>query len=148
VEGEERSFTMISEQRAIDLFLRRLYARGRLSIRDAYRVAAREEMRGMSDPDVSCVEAECSLPVARAVAHLLEEPETRRVRPGVTCPGGPVLVPAGELTEEQARVLEVWRTEGEQWACGYDEGPCLVLDTIEWRFGPGWRSLYPEIPCC
>lgn len=140
---------MIDERGAIDLFIRRLYAKGRLSIRDAYRAAAREVAEERSDADMTLVEAECSLPVAQAVAHLLEEPETRRVGPGVAYPEGPILVPAEELSSEQEEVLSTWKVEGENWAaCGFDEGPTLVLDTIPWKFGPGWRKLYPDIPCC
>jgi hypothetical protein len=140
---------MIDERGAVTLFIRRLYAKGKLSIRDAYRAAAREEAEYGTDLNINMLEAHCSLPVAQAVAHLLEEPETRRVGPGVAFPDGPILVPAEDLSAEQAGVLEQWRTEGHSWpACGFDEGPTLVLDSIPWKFGPGWRKLYPEIPCC
>lgn len=140
---------MIDERNAITLFIRRLYAKGKLSIRDAYQAAAREAAEERNDPDMNYLEASCSLPVAQAVYHLLEEKETRRVGPGVAFPDGPILVPAGDLSSEEEEVLARWRTEGHSWpACGFDEGPTLVLDSISWKFGPGWRKLYPEIPCC
>ena len=139
---------MIDEHEALELFTRRLFAKGTLSIRDAYQVAARKMAEERDDPDLNGLEAECSLPMARAVAHLLEEKETRRVKAGVAFPEGPILVPA-HLSLGQERVLAEWMgPDGEGWECAYDEGEYLVLDTIEWKFGPGWRSLYPEIPCC
>lgn len=140
---------MIDERGAIELFLRRLYAKGKLSIRDAYRAAAREVAEERNDPDMTLLEAECSLPVAQAVAHLLEEKEERLVRAGVSFPEGPILVPARELTDEEEAILAIWKRDGEAWpACGFDEGPTLVLDSIPWRYGPGWRRLYPDVPCC
>ena len=139
---------MIDERGAITLFIRRLYAKGNLSIRDAYKAAAKEVAEERNHPDMDYLECHCSAPMELAVAHLLEEPETRRVGPGVAFPEGPILVPL-EMSSEQEKVLAQWKAEGHSWpACAYDEGECLILDTILWKFGPGWRKLYPEIPCC
>jgi len=138
----------MDEHRAIEFFIRRLYAKGKLSIRDAYQVAAKEQLASSCHDDLNCVEAECSSPISQAVYHLLEEKEARNVGPGVAFPAGPILVPV-EMTPEQEKVLAEWRSdEGGDWACAFDEGEYLVLDTIKWKFGPGWRNLYPEIPCC
>ena len=140
---------MIDERGAITLFIRRLYAKGKLSIRDAYLAAAKEVAEERNDPDMFLLEGYCSLPMEQAVAHLVEEPETRTVGPGVAFPEGPILVVAGELTEEQEKVLEEWRQDGGgNWNCGFDAGEYKVFDSILWKFGPGWRNLYPEIPCC
>ena len=138
----------MDEIRSLEFFIRRLYAKGKLSIRDAYQRAAIDQAEAMDDPDINCLEAELSSPIALAVHHLQEEKKTRRVEAGVTFPPGPILVPV-ELSSEQEKVLAEWRSDGGgDWACGFDEGEYLILDTIKWKFGPGWRNLYPEIPCC
>jgi len=140
---------MIDERGAITLFIRRLYAKGKLSIQEAYQAAAREEAERGTGLHMGNLEAQCSLPMEQAVAHLEEEQETRRVAAGVSFPEGPILVVATDLSAEQEKVLGEWRKDGGgQWNCGFNEGEYLVLDSIKWKFGPGWRNLYPEIPCC
>lgn len=53
-----------------------------------------------------------------------------------------------EMTEEQTKVYNEWIGDGgDDWDSGDDGmgGEYGMLDSIKWKFAPGWRKRYPEI---
>lgn len=53
---------------------------------------------------------------------------------------GPVVVPAGDLTEQQQAAIAAW---GE-----FDDpdASVSVLDSIPWKYAPGWRAKHADVP--
>jgi hypothetical protein len=139
----------MDEHEAIIRFLRRLYAKGALTIQEASSGAA-TELASSSCRDAEEIEPEISNAFELAVGHLTKTFTKRHYVPnGVTCPKGPILVLARELSPEEAEVLEKWQDDDFQgFDCGYGEGDYQTLDSIPWKYGPGWRKLYHRIPCC
>jgi hypothetical protein len=65
-------------------------------------------------------------------------------------PATPVLE-ACDLTERQQEVLAQWLEDGEDfeaWDADMDnpDSEYNVFDSIKWRYAPGWRAHYPDIP--
>jgi hypothetical protein len=63
----------------------------------------------------------------------------------------PVVV-AVDMTPEQTKIYNTWVDGSDNslmdWDCGDDGfgGEYGILDSIQWRFAPGWRKRYPNIP--
>lgn len=128
-----------------EFFLRRLYAKGKLSIKECTDalVAAGEKLHA----------SECSYEDNCMLAHGLEdvirylltywENNGSRGRKD-----SPVIEPV-ELSDEQSRILTEWLAEGPgfDWDCGDDGlgGEYGILDSIQWKYCKGWRTRYKEV---
>lgn len=122
-------------------FIRRLYAKGKLSMSDCIdaMIEAGEEVHA-SEGRYS-ERYMISMAMSDILEYMLCEHQPLKT---------PVLEPV-ELTEEQERVLEQWKKgDIENWEPGDSEDGCGgeygVFDSIVWRYAPGWRKLYPAIP--
>lgn len=61
------------------------------------------------------------------------------------------VIEAVDMTEEQEKIFHEWKDPNGDimnWDCGDDGngGEYGILDSIKFRFAPGWRKRYPEIP--
>jgi hypothetical protein len=68
-------------------------------------------------------------------------------RPPLSWEKNPVLVPAGSLTSRQADTLHRWMKDRDDFHWmdvlpGQTECDADVLDSIQWKFGAGWRNKY------
>lgn len=127
-------------------FVRRLYAKGTLSIRDCRDalVAAGETLHASEGaiPDPQML----GWAVEQVVQHLAEWD-------GCPCceKHGPVIEPA-ELSGSQQKILREWYHDGsgDDWDWDEDnpDAEGVILDGIRWRFAKGWRTKYTrdEIP--
>lgn len=118
-------------------FVRRLYAKGRLSIKEC--VEGLQKAGEAVHASEGLYEDECMLAfstewcvrfLAGCQGHSYKPPQMDEV-----------IVPILE-TEEQREVIDSWRIEGEP----DDEEKIRILDGIQWRFGPGWRKKYKDVP--
>lgn len=58
------------------------------------------------------------------------------------CESDPVVVPVCALTESQRGALDRWLVYEHD-----DDGNDLqIIQGIVWRYGPGWRAKYPDLP--
>jgi hypothetical protein len=130
-----------------EFFINRLYAKGKLSIKEAALAAVK------AGETLHASEGEYE--DEGMIAHGLWEVIWRMIRPsapvvtadGVTWPG-PILIPVGPLTDRQVGSLtkylnddnQDWDDESED-----DKSAFTVLDTIQWKFAKGWRSRYKDI---
>lgn len=115
------------------LFVRQLYAKGSLTIRQAVEVAVkRGETVHASEGELSD-ESMVAMGLEQVVHFLQQE--------GV--------IQCFDLTDQQQKILEQWQ-DGDitNWDCGDDgrSGEYGMLDSIQWRYAPGWRKRYPNIP--
>jgi len=123
-------------------FIRRLYAKGKLSIADAQIAASKagEQLHASegsySDP------LNIRMGLGDVVTFLAAEQGSRWApdRPG------PIIEPVS-LTDEERRILDEWDTgDMGDWDGGVDGngGQYGVLDSIKWKFAKGWRNRYPD----
>lgn len=123
----------MDEHKVIRRFLRRLYAKGKLSMADMYSAV---------------LEPEQGEELAVESALFLENAVWKLIWPVVLPFGEPLPAPlkAVDLTEEQQDVLDDWADNfSGDWADSHGEGKYAVLDSIKWKFGDGWRRRYTEI---
>lgn len=130
------------------VFLRQLYAKGKVSIREAadFAVARGETLHaGEGYLDDPCM-----------IAYGMEEIASFWVRPhklnpkaGRHSPQFPI-VEAVNLTPSQRRIFDIWCEElnTHEWGAGKNgrSGEHGVLDSIKWKLTTPWRKLYPNIP--
>lgn len=147
-----------------DFFVRRLYAKGSLTIRECVDALMRagEKLHaaegehddaptislGVEEVVAYLAEKTHPTPRARAKQRRAADDAARRLG-GRRKENGPVIVPV-DLTDAQSEVLDEWLRHGpgDKWDCGDDGlgGEYGVLDSVRWRFAPGWRNRYPNIP--
>jgi hypothetical protein len=130
-------------------FVRRLYAKGKLSIRAAQEAAskAHETLRASEGEYTEDYMIRMGLEdVVYFLAVLYNPP--RLFKRGKAKSLGPIIEPVEPLTEEQQAILDEWRADVAycDWGCGEDGngGQYGILDSILWKFGPGWRKQYPD----
>lgn len=118
-------------------FVRRLYAKGKLSIAKAAKAAIKagetvHASEGEYD-DISTM-GMCMSAVVHALASYKEDL--------VEGSWGPIVVPC-DLTPRQEELLKMARRR--RWD-DFSAEDDRLYDRIKWKFGPGWRKRYPEIP--
>ncbi len=123
-------------------FIRRLYAKGTLTIGEC--VAGLEK----AGEQIHASEGSYSEPYMLAnylneVIHWMYHhhwpPVVAMKRPDAV--HYPIVIPVLD-TPEKERLFEQWVThENQDWDEEYS-----AFDQIGWRFGEGWRKLYPNIP--
>lgn len=143
-------------------FVKRLYAKGRLSVRDCADALqkAGEQLQaaegkydepymlrmGLEDVVRFLSNAHPLPDIVDRIAELGKPAKKGKRKRKKTDDETPVIEPV-DLTAEQRRILRQWeRNEIDDWDCGDDgdTGEYGIFDSIEWRFGPGWRERYPE----
>jgi hypothetical protein len=130
-----------------EFFVRRLYANGRLSIKEC--------VKGLQDKGeyLHASEGRCdedymlALGLEDVVRYLLTYRECKIGTNGSKL--NPVIEPCA-LTDEQERVYNDWmdpNADTGKWDCGNDGmgGEYGVLDSIEFKFRKGWRQRYKEV---
>jgi hypothetical protein len=131
-----------------EFFIKRLYAKGRLSV--AQCVAAMRKKKVMlqasegayEDYHMLCLGVEQVIQFldefnpAPSVLDRLSDIDDGPVD-GIY---GPVIVPVS-LTPEQSMMLSGMRERDLDDPDQYE-----IFDSIEWKFAPGWRNVYPDIP--
>jgi len=133
-------------------FVRRLYAKGKLSMKEAVDAAvnAKETMHA----------SECDYPEPYMLGMAFEEivwfllkshSDGTKKNKGFfekDCSCSRVVEPVEPLTDEQKNVLELWHDNDSSWPGVGDEpeGNYATLDSIQWKFCKGWRKRYPDIP--
>jgi hypothetical protein len=128
-----------------EFFQRRLYAKGKLSIEDAVH-AARSAGETLNA-------SEAAYEDKGMLAFGFNEIVRFLASHSCDCPccdsQGPVIVPV-ELSEEERKQLHEWWEEGHGTDWEYDESDpeCAfaLVDRIKWKYGPGWRNKYPDLP--
>lgn len=118
-------------------FVRRLYAKGTLSISKATKLAVKagetvHASEGEYDDEGTV--GMCMSAIVHALASYHEDL--------VEGSWGPIIVPC-DLTPRQEELLKKARRR--QWD-DFSEEDDLLYDKIKWMFGKGWRRRYPEIP--
>ena len=139
-----------------DFFIRRLFAKGKLSIHDCVQAMLKKKVTYNASEGTYEGEDMLSMGTDEAVRFLVDydaPPGETVLDKLVSAVGGkftgPIIIPAADLTAEQQRVLQEWGTDSmAEWDCGDDGsgGEYGALDSIPWKFAPGWRNKYPEIP--
>lgn len=131
-----------------EFFVKRLYAKGKLSVADCVEAMKKKRVKlqasegAYEDHHMLCLGLEQFLqfliefnppkPVLDRLANHENE-----ATDGIY---GPVVKP-DKLSKRQEAVLRLWLLEGLDEPDDYE-----ILDSIEWRFAPGWRNVYPHIP--
>ena len=126
------------------IFLRRLYAKGKISIREVAKLCVeRGEVLNASEGNYDDEYMIC-FGLENVVDFLLSP---QKLKNGDMCS---VIEPV-KMTPEQKKVFHEWRgVDGncDDWDCGDDgeSGQYGMLDSIQFRFVSKWRSQYPDIP--
>lgn len=124
-------------------FIRRLYAKGTLSMGEC--VTAMEKAGEQVHASEGCYSETYMLAamlnqVVNWMYHHRWPPVVAMKRPDAV--QYPIVIPVLD-TSEKERLFEQWvGQEDEDW----DEEEYSAFDQIGWRFGEGWRKLYPQIP--
>lgn len=126
-----------------NIFVRRLFAKGKVTIREVADVClAKGETLHASEGEYE---------ERHMVCFGLEDVVDFLLKKHKYTPHGeptPVIEPV-DMTEEQQKIYEQW-IDGDttEWDCGNDGegGEYGILDSIHFRFAPGWRKRYPDIP--
>lgn len=125
----------------LNFFIRRLYAKGKLSIAEAQIAASKAGETLHASEGEHSEDYMIRMGLEDVVSFLSAEQGSRWApdRPG------PVIEPVS-LTEEQRRILVEWKTDVMDWDCGEDGNGSQygILDSIEWKFAKGWRKRYPK----
>jgi hypothetical protein len=130
------------------LFVKRMYAKGKLSIADFRKVlnvyfAGQCKDRGCSGA-CDCHEIHGTHGfIHDAVYYMVHYVEKTIKGPRIG-----VVRPVGPLTKDQQYVLGLWYLNPYNPEITGEDGPkgLNTLESIEWKFAPGWRKRYPEIP--
>lgn len=124
-------------------FIRRLYAKGKLSIREATAAAIAAGEKAEASEGAYDQAEMISLFFEIIISALRNHRGPREAH----YPAGradPVIVPAF-LTSNQKQLLQKYDAE-ELYLDGYDDPETKLFDSIKWKFAPGWRAKYPDIP--
>jgi hypothetical protein len=116
-----------------DFFVKRLYAKGKLSVQ--------ETVDALQKAGETVHASEGSYDDPYMLAFALSEILTFMLG----WEDGPI-IEAVDLTDEQEPVLEAWLEDGEDAFGNADETLTALFDSIKWKFSPGWRKRYPDIP--
>lgn len=128
-------------------FVRRLYAKGKLSIKEATEAAIKAgEKAEAGEGDYEGPEM---------VSHFFEliisflrchrGPRTEKYPQGEA---DPVIVPVEPLTEAQSAALAEFDSDDYGGFGSYDDPETVAFDSIRWKYAPGWRAKYPDdLPC-
>jgi|TARA_R110000824_G_scaffold119260_2_gene273288 hypothetical protein len=116
-------------------FLRRIYAKGSLSIaqaRDAFADQWGDLPEGGGDLNYH---------LQFSLAHYLGE------LPSYSVPSTPILV-ADPQTDAQREALDMWDKCSRDWVCIPDDFDWDTWEAVPYRFAPGWRRCYKTIKPC
>lgn len=115
-----------------NFFLRKLYKKGKLSIRDCVDLMLDQGIKLQASEGEYEDKEMLEYGVEQVVNHLLEYP----------IPLPPVINPV-HLSKEQGDLLSEWLTDGEgdEW----DQKEYNLLHSIVWKFNKGWRKQYSQI---
>lgn len=133
-----------------DLFVRRLYAKGKLSIREAVDALEKAGETLQASEGEYTDRPMLGMGTGYVVGFLAGKPSFLAGASGADFSEFPVIVPVG-LTPEQEELYRQWYNDDdsiEEWDCGDDGdgGQYGIFDSIRWKFAPGWRKRYPNIP--
>lgn len=132
-----------------DFFIRRLYAKGKLSVRECVDALEKSGEAIHASEGLYHERPMLSMGTEEVVAFLAGQPNY--LAHVICChkQDFPFIVPH-EMSSEQAALFQLWWDEGvgSDWDCGDDGegGDYGVFDSIRWKYAPGKRRLYPEIP--
>ena len=124
-------------------FVKRLYALGELSIKDAAIAAVKAGETLHASEGAYEDEAMVAQGLSEVVSSLIW-PETEVSKDGIKATV-PELVPVLPLTDKQVSALKDWRNGDGNDEPENETGSFTVADTIRWKFGKGWRVRYKEI---
>jgi hypothetical protein len=130
-----------------DFFVRRLFAKGKLSVKEC------SDAMVKAGVTFNASEGRCSEPYMlrlglEDIISFMLDPEAMGYRFRKGQPETAIIEPVG-LTERQKELLSEWkRGDASNWDSGDDGdgGEYGEFDAIVWKFAPGWRKLYPDIP--
>ena len=132
-----------------DFFIRRLYAKGKLSVRECVDALEKAKEPLRASEGYYHDRPMLSMGTEEVIAFLAGQPNYLA---HVNCCHKhefPWIIPH-ELTPEQKKLFDEWWDGGIgcDWDCGDDGegGEYALFDSIRWKFAPGKRKLYPEIP--
>lgn len=132
-----------------DFFIRRLFAKGKLSIYDCVQAMLKKKVTYNASEAVYVEAYMISMGAEEAVRFLwkYDAPDGETILDDIVEAAdrdeeftGPIIVPVS-LSPEQQHILQEWDQENVQEPEEYE-----ILDSIAWKFAPGWRNKYPEIP--
>jgi len=124
-------------------FIKRLYALGELSIKEAALAA----IKAGETLHASEGEYEDEAMVAQGLSEVVSSliwPQTEVSKDGIKTVA-PELVPMTPLTENQVSALKDWINGDGNDESENETSSFTVADTIRWKFGKGWRKRYKEI---
>jgi hypothetical protein len=123
-----------------DFFVKRLYAKGRLSVKDC------SDAMQKAGETIHASEGEHDEPYMLRMG--LEDVIRFMLEFDRDDGPDPIIEPI-DPTREQRALLRKWRHgDFSDWDSGDDGegGEYGAFDAIEWKFAPGWRKRYPKIP--
>ena len=127
-----------------EFFIRRLYAKGKLSVQEATDAAiAKNEKLSASEGDYEDSYM-VSFGFEQIVEFLLEPVHkiNRKSKPSSVIE----VCDYDSLTEEQQRVFDLWMKNSDEIMNWDSEKEYQILDSIRFKFADGWRKVYPDIP--
>jgi hypothetical protein len=130
-----------------EFFVKRLYAKGKLSIREAVKkLQEKGETLHAGEGEIS-EDYALAMGLEDVIRYLLSYHETK-VGTGKR-KLNPVIEPVN-MSKEQEHVFSEWmdpQADISRWDCGNDGtgGEYGILDSIEFRYREGWRQRYKEI---
>jgi hypothetical protein len=113
-----------------EFFVRRLYAKGRLSLREALKVAMKKGLTLNASEGAYDDEGMVGMGLEVVVMWLHWEKK--------------VIEPCHPLTPRQQRAITRWDPDEHEEDPESDD--YKAFDSIAWRFAKGWRRKYPELP--
>jgi len=121
-----------------EFFLKRLYAKGKLSIRECAQAMKDAGMKYLASEGEYDEPWMLEWAVSDIVGYYLDYRE-------VTINGvqHSVIEPVTPLKKEQAEMLEQWL---DHCFPADEEGAHEAFDTIQWKFSKGWRKRFKDIP--
>jgi hypothetical protein len=115
---------------------RRLYAKGKLSIRECI-LALEKAGEAFNTAEAAYSDKNMlGFGLFLVIAHLTEHKSA--------------VIEPSDMSDRQKVVYEEWLNEGcDRFGCyEWDDLDCKwgIFESIKWRYAPGWRKQYPEIP--
>jgi hypothetical protein len=130
-----------------DFFVRRLFAKGKLTVKEC------SDAMVKAGVTYNASEGQYDEPYMlrmglEDILRFMIDPEDMGYRFRKGQPETAIIEPV-RLTKRQKELLRQWKhCDSDEWDSGDngDGGEYGEFDVIEWKFAPGWRKLYPEIP--
>jgi hypothetical protein len=110
-----------------EFFIRRLYARGKLSLREAIEGAMAKGLTLNASEGPYDDEGMIGMGLEVCISWLWHEQK---------------VIEPHEPTEAQKHALECLMDTSTE----FEEVDYKALDSLKWKFAPGWRAKYPDLP--